>query len=94
MESAALIHLKDRVKSVKRATTRLYRNPGVRAESLLEAALECLADEDYGRVTIPLIAKKMGDWSSDGCSSDLLGDRPPAGAELQGPPRRRVDGQG
>ncbi|UTH34271.1 TetR/AcrR family transcriptional regulator [Ectopseudomonas hydrolytica] len=60
MEFAALIHLKDRVKSVKRATTRLYRNPGVRAESLLEAALECFADEDYGRVTIPLIAKKMG----------------------------------
>ncbi|MBT1156829.1 TetR/AcrR family transcriptional regulator [Aminobacter anthyllidis] len=60
MVSAALIHLEDRVKSVKRAKVRFYRNPGVRAESLLEAALECFAEEDYESVTIPLIAKKLG----------------------------------
>lgn len=60
MEFAALIHLEDRVKSVKRAKTRFFRNPGVRAESLLEAALECFAEEDYESVTIPLIAKRLG----------------------------------
>jgi AcrR family transcriptional regulator len=60
MESLALSHLEDRVKSVKRAKNRLYRNPGARADSLLEAALKCFAEEDYRKVTIPLVAKKLG----------------------------------
>lgn len=60
MDSVALSHLEDRVKSVKRAKNRLYRNPGARADSLLEAALKCFAEEDYRKVTIPLVAKKLG----------------------------------
>lgn len=60
MESLALSHLEDRVKSVKRAKNRLYRNPGARADSLLEAALKCFAEEDYRKVTIPLVARKLG----------------------------------
>lgn len=60
MESATLSHLEDRVKSVKRAKTRFYRNPGGRAEELLEAALDCFAEEDYESVTLPLIAKRLG----------------------------------
>ena len=60
MEADALHYLEDRVKSVKRAKSRLLRNSGVRAESLLEAALECFAEEDYEHVTVPRIAKKIG----------------------------------
>jgi AcrR family transcriptional regulator len=60
MTPDTLVHLEDNVKSVRQAKSHLYRNTGLRAEELLEAALECFSEADYEKVTIPLIAKKLG----------------------------------
>ncbi len=60
MRSDTLSHIDSRLSSVRRAKKSLHRNSGLRSESILRASLSCFANDDYEKVTIPLISKSIG----------------------------------